>query len=290
MALDDAQRTQCTLGFHSPEPFVEINPADAAVAGLTDGGFAKVETAHGTAILKVSLQAGQQPGSIFAPIHWSDATAAHARVGDLVAPARDPVSGQPEMKATPARVQPMAFAYRGFAVTREPLALPAATWCARIAVAGGNVVLFASDKPPEIWQHFARRLRNDADLAEYIDATRGLMRIAAFRAGRLDASIFVGPADAPPRWDAVIALFASGVLSERERALLLSGRSADGVTDAGPVICACFGVGLAAVREAVASGRAANVADIGRALRAGTNCGSCLPELRGIIERAACAA
>ena len=50
-----------------------------------------------------------------------------------------------------------------------------------------------------------------------------------------------------------------------------------------PVVCACFQVGLDAVREAVNSGGATSVADIGRTLRAGTNCGSCLPELKRII-------
>jgi assimilatory nitrate reductase catalytic subunit len=74
-------------------------------------------------------------------------------------------------------------------------------------------------------------------------------------------------------------------LTERERRILLSGRSSDGIAETGPVICACFGVGLAAIREAVAGGVAVSVADIGRTLRAGTNCGSCVPELRGIIER-----
>ena len=69
--------------------------------------------------------------------------------------------------------------------------------------------------------------------------------------------------------------------------MLLSGRSADGVVETGPVICACFGVGLSAIRAALAQGQAVTVDDIGRALRAGTNCGSCLPELRSIIERSA---
>jgi assimilatory nitrate reductase catalytic subunit len=67
--------------------------------------------------------------------------------------------------------------------------------------------------------------------------------------------------------------------------MLLSGKSAEGMVESGPLICACFGVGLAAIREAIVGGGAATVADIGRVLRAGTNCGSCVPELRGIIER-----
>ena len=127
----------------------------------------------------------------------------------------------------------------------------------------------------------------DAEFAEYIDQPRGLVRIAAFRAGRIEGCFFSGPADNPPRWDVVRALFDSGSLAERDRRILLSGRSADGMAETGPIVCACFGVGLETIRRAITEGVAASVADIGRALRAGTNCGSCVPELRGIVERAA---
>jgi assimilatory nitrate reductase catalytic subunit len=271
---------------HSPEPFVEVHPADAKAAGLGDGGFARVTTRYGNAVLKVVFQAGQQQSSIFAPFHWSDATATHARIGDLVTAANDPFSGQPELKATPARIESVEFAYRGFALTRRPIALPAGTWFARLSVAGGDGLLFATNDPPAVWLDFGRRIMpDDAEFAEYVDQPRGLCRIAAFRSGRLDSCIFVGRAEAPPHWDTVRTLFESGTLAESARRILLSGRSADGMVEAGPLICACFGVGLSAIREAIAAGSAASVADIGRALRAGTNCGSCLPELRGIIER-----
>jgi len=270
---------------HSPEPFIEIHPADAKAMKLTDGDFAKVTTQLGSAILKVAVTAGQQRGSIFAPIHWSDATAAYARIGELVAPANDPYSGQPELKATPAHVEPAEFAYRGFALTRHPIALPSGTWFARVAVAKGEGLLFATNEPPDFWQDFGATLTTDEhELAEYVDPPRGLVRVAAFRSGQLDACIFVGPAKTPPQWDAVRSLFEAGVVAERDRRILLSGRSSDGLAETGPVICACYSVGLAAIRKAIATGEAASVADIGRTLRAGTNCGSCVAELRTIIE------
>jgi assimilatory nitrate reductase catalytic subunit len=274
------------LGTHSPEPFIEIHPADAKAAKLTDGGFAKVSTQHGSATLKVRVAEGQMRGSIFAPIHWSDATATRARIGEMVAPATDPLSGQPELKTTPARVEPVEFAYCGFALTRHPIVLPIDTWFARVAVVGGAGVLFATNEPPERWHQLAIRLMPPrAELSEYIDQSRGLVRIAAFHSGRLDGCIFVGPAVAPPQWDVVRSLFEAEAIAEHDRRVLLSGRSGDGIAETGPMICACFGVGLATIRNAVAKGDAVSVADIGRLLRAGTNCGSCVPELRGIIER-----
>jgi assimilatory nitrate reductase catalytic subunit len=82
----------------------------------------------------------------------------------------------------------------------------------------------------------------------------------------------------------VKALFEAETLGEMQRRMLLSGRAADGLAETGPVICACFGVGLKAIREAIASESATSVEAIGRALRAGTNCGSCLPELKRIVH------
>jgi assimilatory nitrate reductase catalytic subunit len=278
------------LGAHCPEPQVDIHPDDAAMAGLQDGGFARVTTQHASTVLRVCIRPGQQRGSIFAPIHWSDATASDARVGALAMADTDPFSGQPELKATPARVEPVEFACRGFALTRELIALPHGTWFARVAAAGGHGLLFATNELPTRWHGLAEQLiADDTERAEYIDLPRGIVRIAAFRDGRIEACIFCGPAQNSPHWEIVRALFDAGVLAERDRRILLSGRSAEGMAESGPIVCACFGVGLEAIRRAMTQGTAVNVAEIGRALRAGTNCGSCIPELQGIVERAAAA-
>ena len=106
----------------------------------------------------------------------------------------------------------------------------------------------------------------------------------SFRDGKLEGCLFIGPAEAAPQWDAVKALFEADALSDTQRRILLSGRAADGLAEIGPVICACFGVGLTVIRDAIASKAATNVEAIGKALRAGTNCGSCLPELKRIVH------
>ena len=280
--------TSPRLALHSPEPFVEVHPADARTAGLDDGGFARITTRYGSVVLKVVVSDGQQPGSLFAPIHWSDMTASSARIGGLIAPDTDPHSGQPEAKATPAAIAPAAFAARGFALARRPLALPDSTWWARVAVAGGAGYLLASNHDVQAWQGVARRLLAEgveaAEFAEYIDVPRGLYRVAAFAQGRLEACLFVGPAAAAPHWDAVKAVFAADEVAATQRRMVLSGRSADGLPDAGPVVCSCFGVGLNVIHGALHSGAATNVEEIGKALRAGTNCGSCLPELKKIVQ------
>jgi assimilatory nitrate reductase catalytic subunit len=71
--------------------------------------------------------------------------------------------------------------------------------------------------------------------------------------------------------------------------VLLTGRSAEGFVSAGPIVCACFSVGMATIRAAIQAG-AASAEAIGEALRAGTNCGSCLPELKRLLAGADLAA
>ena len=67
--------------------------------------------------------------------------------------------------------------------------------------------------------------------------------------------------------------------------MLLSGQSADGLASAGPVVCACFGVGRSTICDAIAAG-AGTAAEIGVKLKAGTNCGSCIPEMKRLIAQA----
>jgi assimilatory nitrate reductase catalytic subunit len=271
------------LAAHSPEPFVEVHPADASATGLQADGFAAITSAHGSCILKVVICDGQRRGSLFAPIHWSDATASFARVGDLVAPITDPFSGQPEAKATPVAIAPVEFRHAGFALSREPAAPLADTWCARIAVDHAAGLVFAGNQDFGAWRDWAlAAFGAGAELVEYCDERSRDYRLAVFRDGRIEACVFVGAAAARPQWEAVKTFFAAQSCGEAERRYLLSGRSADGVVQSGPIICACFGIGLTTIHTAMGTG-ARSVEAIGAALKAGTNCGSCVPELRRLV-------
>jgi assimilatory nitrate reductase catalytic subunit len=267
------------LAAHLAEPFVEVHPLDAGTMGVADGGFARVSSEHGVCILKVMVTDNQRPGSLFVPIHWSAETASCARVGDLVSPRTDPYSGQPEAKATPATVAPVDFALRGFTRSRAPLTLPAGTWWTRVAVADGMEYRLATSQGPLFWHDFAYRwLGPDARLAEQLDGS--VYRAAAFLDGHLDGCLCVAPAETSPQWD-LAGLAAAAEDGGRRIPKIEASDYYMGETE--PVVCACFQVGLDAVRKAVNSGSATSVGDIGRTLRAGTNCGSCLPELKRII-------
>jgi assimilatory nitrate reductase catalytic subunit len=272
------------LGQHLPEPFVEVHPDDAARHGVADGDFARVTTDFAQCTLRVVVSERQQRGMLFAPIHWSEATATASRVGALVAPHTDPFSGQPENKATPAAIAPYEYVFRGFALSRKPLELPAHAWWARVAINGGYGYLFADNADLAGWQSWLKS-RTGGDLAEYKDFGGGVYRAASFAGGCIDTCLFIGPARDAGDWNVVKSLFAADALSNDQRRMLLSGKSSDGLASAGPIVCACFGVGRTTICDAIAAG-AHSAAEIGAKLKAGTNCGSCIPELKQLIAQA----
>jgi assimilatory nitrate reductase catalytic subunit len=200
-----------------------------------------------------------------------------------VAPHTDPFSGQPEAKATPAAIAPVTLPMQGFIRTRRRLDLPAGTWWTRVTTAQGAELRIASDRDTMFWHHYAHDvLGRDAQLVEQLD--NGVIRAVAYVDGEFDACLSIGPGASALRWDNLAGVIAAGppqdgttTMSVCDAALL--------TPDTGPMICACFGVGRDTVEDAVKSGAVASVADIGRVLQAGSNCGSCLPELKRIIAR-----
>ena len=273
------------LGAHIGEPYVAIHPKDAETFDIVHGGFARISTLHGSAVLRAEISDAQRRGEIFAPIHWSAATASDARIGALVQRSYDPISGQPEMKATQATIAPVNYPIHGFLLSRKPVNMPAGVWWARAAVEGGVGYRIAADRIGAHWADIAKRFLPEHDeLVELLDEAQGRYRAAHVLDGSLEACLFLAKsADALPGWDWLKQQLAEPELSESARRALLAGRAPEGGADHGPLVCACFGVGRNQICGAVASGSAASVEEIGAALKAGTNCGSCLPEIRRLV-------
>jgi assimilatory nitrate reductase catalytic subunit len=283
-----------SLAQHTPEPFLDVHPEDAVRAQLVDGGFARIESRHGAAIMRVRVTATQASGEVFAAMHWSENNASTGPADRLVGGACDPVSGQPELKATAVMALPQPMAWHGLLLRRACVQLQSADYWCRIAIDGGFGYtlsgvekLAADDETPD-----AARIRAwlgaaaTSDLAVYADTARGVFRYASFVDGALDACLFIArdPASLPDRAAAVMMF--GEPLPDHNRARVLAGVSLAGVPSPGPTVCACFAVGRTTIVEAVQSAKLTSVAEIGAALRAGTNCGSCLPELATILREA----
>ncbi|MCW5680344.1 MAG: molybdopterin-dependent oxidoreductase [Xanthobacteraceae bacterium] len=275
------------LAQHRAEPFVEIHPDDARWIGLAEGSIALVRSRQGEAAYRVRFDEGLPRGSLFAPIHWSLENTSAARTGNAVAPATDPLSGQPEAKATPAAIEPLAFSQAGFVVSRSMVRMPAQAWWSRATVEDGSHYIFAANESVGFWRTFAaKQIAKDCEVIEFCDEAAGVYRVAGLRGNRLEFCLFSGPFADTPAADSVKAALARVALNPDMRRTLLSGKSAEGLASDGPTVCACYGVGLNRICAAIESGKATTVEEIGAALRAGTNCGSCKPELKRILSYA----
>ena len=86
---------------HQCEPVLDIHPADAGRLHFSNGGLARIESPHGASTMPVRLSSDLRQGEVFAPIHWTDQFTSAGPIDAIVGAATDPVSGQPELKATP---------------------------------------------------------------------------------------------------------------------------------------------------------------------------------------------
>ncbi|HEX9594335.1 MAG TPA: molybdopterin-dependent oxidoreductase [bacterium] len=273
---------------HTAEPYVEIHPVDAASRGLTDGALARLTGPQGEMLARVHLETGQRPGSVFAPIHWSGPFAACGCVNDLVAPYTDPISGEPESKHAPVEVVPYRPAWHAFLLSRERIAVTGLGYW--VSVRGHHFWRYelAGVAEPDDWSTWAARLMGGAgEWLEYHDPAAGRYRAARIAGDRLVACLFAAPAHDLPTRAWLARLFAHDRLDFRDRASLLAARPPRAEGDAGPTVCSCFGVGRNTLLAAIRRHRLASPEQVGDALKAGSNCGSCVPELAALIQEAA---
>jgi assimilatory nitrate reductase catalytic subunit len=194
-------------------------------------------------------------------------------------------------------VEPQPMAWHGLLLQRDHVRLQSPDYWCRIAIDGGFAyalagveALAADHETPDatpIMEWLGLKGTGAAgasDLAVYADPARGVFRYARFAAGRLAACLFIArdPASLPDRAAAVMMF--TEAPPEDNRARVLAGVPLAGVASPGPTVCACFAVGRNAIVTAIRSNNLATVAAISSALRAGTNCGSCLPELAVILR------
>ncbi|TRX01269.1 nitrate reductase [Candidatus Methylobacter oryzae] len=300
------------LNQHKPEPFVEVHPADAERYGLAANGLAMIESRLGSMIARVQVTDSQLPGNVFVPMHWTEQYASRGRMGALVNPAVDPVSNQPESKHTPVRIGAYQPLWQGFILSRRELNINEPEYWVKIKGEQYYRYELSGKTLPENWPEWAKSKLCDSDEAtlhwqEYQDPGRGNYRVAHLINDRLESVVFIAaestlPATAGMQDDPMEAvaeveqrkerlpdrnwltgLFAKTQLEKAERMALLTGRPPLGVSDVGTIVCACFNVGELTIQAAIKEKGLKTHQEVGRCLKAGTNCGSCIPEIKALL-------
>jgi len=272
------------LNGHIPEPFVEVHSQDAIKWSITDGDLAQIESQWGMMIARVQITDSQQQGNVFVPMHWNAQYASLSRVDALVNPVVDALSGQPEFKHTPVKITAYQPSWHGFILSREPLVLEQQQYWVRIKGEQFWRYELAGEQAIDDAAAWAKsQLGEEGDWLEFSDTALHRFRGAKLVDERIESVVFIAEDYDLPARSWLSQLFVEESITDEMRLSLLAGKPGAGLPDVGPLVCACFGVGENTIKDAVGCGDAKTVADIGEQLKAGTNCGSCIPEIKKLI-------
>ncbi|TCS62526.1 nitrate reductase [Varunaivibrio sulfuroxidans] len=274
------------LGRHTAEPYLDIHPEDAENYGLRNGSWTRAMSPSGGVTVRVRFSSAMRRGEVFVPIHWNDAVASDAVVGRLIAPRRDPFSGQPASKTQPVTLLPWKPAWRGFFISRrrrDPRDVE--YWC-RIRVPGCYVYEVADQVCPTDWASFCASYFTgmSGETITFEDPKKGRYRSALIEDGRLQGCFAAAVDGALPSFDWLAEVFAEETVNEKTRKHILAGRRPGDAADRGPVVCSCFGVALNTLLGAIRGQGLTSVRDVGRVLKAGTNCGVCQSEIAALLD------
>jgi len=261
-----------SLSGHSDVPFVQINPADATQLNLKNGRFARLSAEFGEFIARVETSVGVKQGQLFSPIHWNSMFANSANVGDIVSAEVDPVSGQPELKASTVLIEPFNCLQWARIASKTPLERDAFSYWAQTKTSRGYISLVGVDHE-FCWQSL---IPVTTKSMEYTAASSTNL-LAMNETGELDMMIFAGT-----QVEKIPSFYWLSSAFDRDDASQVASllRAESGARDR--LVCSCFNVSEKAIKADIERG-AETVEALGERLGCGAKCGSCKPELAAII-------
>ena len=305
---------------HVPEPAIELNPQDMARLRLVDGDLVYVTSRRGALVISAQASAQIAPAQAFIAMHWgeefiSGRSAGGAEVhgvNSLTIGAFCPISRQPELKHAAVKLIKAELPWRLLAVSwlaeeemlaaREKLRpllieFPFASCVPFGRERSGLLFRAASHEPaaPELLAKIEALLDLDASgVLHYADKRRGQrrsMRLAAVDGvQRLEGFLLAGDISAEA-WVKVL-LQDQVPAGAYGRLLLVPGAKAPvAVVARGRQVCSCLNVSSTAIEATLAMTRRdgtgtedLQLQSLQATLQCGTQCGSCVPELKRMIR------
>jgi assimilatory nitrate reductase catalytic subunit len=277
---------------HVEEALLSMNSADMKVRQIKDGDLVRVRSRRGEVCLRAQASEEMRPGQAYVPMHWG-ARFLRGGVNLLTTSAFDPVSRQPELKHAAIQVEKLdcrwqVVAMRGGDALRHLDAVQPLLERFPYASCGLHgrdqpmlVFRAASDKPlaPELIAELdaALDLDNEHCALDYRDPRRGIAKRVLIRDDKVIGARLTGETVAR---DWLRDLIAGSESAEAVRRWVLAPVASppSGQRRRGRVVCNCLDVTETEINERLAAGL--SLAGIQAALKCGTSCGSCIPELR----------
>ncbi|WP_373184702.1 molybdopterin-dependent oxidoreductase [Halopseudomonas sp.] len=290
--------TAAQLFGHVDQAQISVHPEQLRRHALTDGQLVRVTSRRGELVLPVLADDQLQPGQAWIPMHWGDRFLLGGGVNVLTQPAFDPLSRQPELKQAAIRIEPATLPWDVFIlvegdIQRRFSALR--TLCEHLSYASFSLrgreraallVRAAHHQPADAaWlAQVDAVLGLDQDsLLAYDDPCRAISKRIALEGDHIRTVRLCGETNAR---DWLISLWEGGPTPVHLRPWLLAPLSAPPGEATGKVekiICNCMNVSQSRIQTGINEGL--DLDGLKSALGCGTECGSCLPEIRRLIHR-----
>ncbi|WP_151708981.1 nitrate reductase [Acinetobacter brisouii] len=282
------------LANHRAEAYCEIHPQDALKYGISEQGLVEVFSTWGKCVLRAQFSQGVRRGQIFAPIHWTEQFASDARIGKVVNPVVDAISGEPEFKHTPVMMQPFHSRWQGVCFIREEYlpqvrdSIQSVSWWNKITTPyAAQYELAGRQNFNTVTSNIKALLAFDDDSLEWLDLkdqSQQLCHIVVLKDNQLVACLYIADKAFLPDRAWIASLFKRERLSATHRKALLAAAPMNAGSSEGPLVCSCFKVGKNRILETIKTQNITHEKQVTACLKAGGNCGSCLPEIRGLIK------
>lgn len=296
---------------HTPEPCVELHPAELARRMLAAGDLVHVTSRRGSLVLPAAASEAVRMGEAFIAMHWGPEYVAGCGderetfgVNALTVPALDAASKQPELKHAAVRIQKAQLPWRyvafGLVPAARQLALQFELRAHYHAFGYASCVPFGRDEDGAglLFRAAATQPAESAtlaaieealglheDVAALDDARRRLRSRLRVRAGRIVAASIAGPAEALRAESWLRELLGRPPPLPAYRLLRPGAQPPTQASPRGRIVCNCFDVSESDIARVLATANGDALAHLQAELRCGTQCGSCLPELRRSVAR-----
>ncbi|KTB71893.1 MULTISPECIES: nitrate reductase [Pseudomonas] len=292
--------TAARLFGHVSEALLSLNPQDMQRHDLQPGDLVKLISRRGELLLPVGGDDSIACGQAFLPMHWGDRFL-KGGVNTLTQPAFDPVSKQPELKHSGVRIEKAYLPWQFFALIEgnvqqqmerlRPLC-DVFTYLS-MGLAGRErpalVIRAASAEAPDtmLLQHIDQILGLDeGPVMAYDDPKRSIGKRVRIDNGRITAIRLAGETLAR-HW--LQALWLEERIDASLRRWLLAPLSSEPGKDStqprDKTLCNCMNVSQSAVMDGI--GRGLDLNQLKTQLGCGTQCGSCVPEIKRLINTVA---
>jgi assimilatory nitrate reductase catalytic subunit len=303
---------------HVAEPCIEMNRQDMVRQGLTDGDLVHVTSKRGSIVVPVQASAALASRQTFMGMHWgeeflSGSSSTGERlsgVNTLTNPAYCPTSKQPEFKHAAIKVlkTELPWSLLGAAWLPDDTALLARESFKTLmsVFPFASCVPFGRERSGLLFRAAAYEVPPDnvlasiegllglggTDVLRYADKKRGQRRavqlLPANPAGdrRLNAFVLAGDTSAQS-WIKTLLQDELPAQSYGRMLLAPGTKPPMAVQSRGKQICTCFNVTDSAIDTQLGHCKGSEeqrLLQLQTALQCGTNCGSCLPEVKNLVR------